>query len=136
MTMLMLRKNRAKALAIVTTALIALAAGTSAQLRNPAPDADAAVSPSPARDDPRLDRGRQAFARLNCTACHAVAGQGNPSLPLDGIGARLSRSEIHDWTTGTGVAKARLPGGVVRMKSPAIEDPDLDPLLEYLVQLK
>jgi mono/diheme cytochrome c family protein len=38
--------------------------------------------------------GKQLFESYACSACHSVAGHGNTSLPLDGVGSRLTATEL------------------------------------------
>jgi len=139
--MAMLRQTRAEVLALLTGVLVVLLAALFAWLRNvpvPAmapPEAPTTSAPAGVAD-PRLDQGRRAFERLNCAMCHAVAGRGNPASPLDGVGGRMDPAAIRAWTTGTGIAREQLPPGIVRMKTPAATDPDLDALVDYLATRK
>jgi len=123
----MLRQTRAKWLALGTAALVALMAAGFAALRN-------VTAPQIAEQVPAAhsEAGRRAFERLGCAMCHSIGGAGNPGLPLDGIGKRLDRAELRAWTTGTGVARERLPAGVARRKASAADDPELEALLDYL----
>jgi len=129
----MLRETRARWLATATAVIVIALAALFAWLRN---------WPQPAGRPPTLaeaathDAARAAFERLNCALCHALGGRGNPSLPLDGIGGRRDAASIRDWTLGTGSARAQLPGGIAQMKERAGDDPDLDALIDYLVQQK
>jgi mono/diheme cytochrome c family protein len=151
----MLHETRAKWLALATALLVIAMAAVFAALRNqpppaaepriaeaqpPAPEARPAEVPPPAvaADAKRAPgaAGRRAFERLNCSVCHAIGGKGNPGSPLDGIGGRLDRAAIRDWTTGSGAARDKLPAGIVRSKARAAGDPDLEALVDYLGQLK
>lgn len=38
--------------------------------------------------------GKELFESLSCSACHSIAGQGNTSFPLDGIGSRRTAAEL------------------------------------------
>jgi hypothetical protein len=153
----MLRESRARWLAFATAGVVVALAALFAWLRNapgetglagapqgaasaPAAPSDTASSPQagPATpralpvDAARLATGRAAFTRLGCVRCHAFEGVGNPSLPLDGVGARLDAAAVRDWALGTGAAAEELGRGTVRAKSSAAEDPDLDALVEVL----
>jgi mono/diheme cytochrome c family protein len=138
----MVRETRAKWLALATALLVVLMVAGFAALRNMTPPASAqpaAEATPPALDAAQLatiERGRQAFERLACAACHAVAGQGNPASPLDGVGKRLDRDALRDWSAGTGVAREQLAPGLARAKARAAQDPDLDALVEFLAQLR
>jgi mono/diheme cytochrome c family protein len=131
----MVRESRARWLAFATTGVVVVLAALFAWIRNPPGESPPAPAPLAAGLDPaRLAAGREAFTRLGCARCHAIAGVGNPSTPLDGVGARLDAAGLRDWTLGTGAAAEELSRGVVRAKSRAAEDPDLDALIDYLAQ--
>ena len=155
----MLRESRARWLAFATAAVVVLMAALFAWLRNPSgeaalagvspgavsaptapseraplPQAGSATQQPPLVDAARLTAGRAAFTRLGCGRCHAFEGVGNPSLPLDGVGARRDAAALRDWTLGTGAAAAELGRGIVRAKSRAAEDAELDALIEVLAQ--
>jgi mono/diheme cytochrome c family protein len=111
----------------------ATAAGAGATATLPA----GASGPASARvDAARVALGRSVYDRLKCAACHAIAGRGNPSNPLDGVGARLDRKALHEFTTGTGAAQEPLGSSLARRKARALEDPDLEALIDYLAQLQ
>lgn len=131
----MLRESRARWLAFATAGVVVALAALFAWLRNPPGEpADARSPPAMAADPVRLAAGRAAFSRLGCVRCHAIEGVGNPSTPLDGVGARLDAAALRDWTLGTGAAAEELSRGAVRAKSGAVGDPDLEALIEYLAQ--
>lgn len=131
----MLRESRARWLAFATAGTVVALAALFAWLRNPPGEPVSAQAPPAVAADPvRLAAGREAFTRLGCARCHAIEGVGNPSTPLDGVGARLDATALRDWTLGTGAAAEDLSRGVVRAKSRAADDPDLQALLDYLAQ--
>ncbi|HRP25555.1 MAG TPA: cytochrome c [Thauera sp.] len=82
-------------------------------------------------------RGRVVFDRNRCANCHSVAGEGNPRYPLDGVGARRTRAELHDWVVGAAALEAVLPSSAYRRKQQyqAMPDDELDALLTYLQSL-
>jgi hypothetical protein len=135
----MLRETRARWLAAVTAAAVVALAALFAELRNPgaAPAAavgagTAAVPARPALEPARQAAGQAAFERLGCARCHALNGVGNPAAVLDGVGARLDRAALRDWTLGEGAAESELPRGVLRSKQRAAQDPELELLLDLL----
>lgn len=139
----MTRESRARWLAFATALLVVALSALFAALRNltplpvPARPAPGPVAPAPPPTDAaRIAAGRAAYARLDCALCHAIAAAGNPSYPLDRVGARRDRQALHDWTTGSGAAQARLGTSVAAIKARAADDPDLDALLDYLQQLR
>ncbi len=138
----MTRESRAKWLAAATAALVIALSALFAALRNVSPlpprappSAAAPASVAPAADSARIAAGRAAFERLGCAMCHSIAGRGNPSHPLDGVGSRHDRDSLRAWTLGEGQAAARL-GGIAAVKQRNAADPELDALLDYLQQLR
>jgi cytochrome c553 len=143
----MTRATRAKWLAGVTACVVVLLVALFAALRNPSEPAGSAqtAATAPAAtlrsapagvDGAALALGRSAYERLKCATCHSIAGRGNPTSPLDGVGARLDRKALHDFATGTGAAQEPLGTSVARRKARVLEDPDLGALIDYLAQLK
>lgn len=102
------------------------------------PGAVPAVRPAAAGEpDPaRVAAGERAYSRLGCASCHSIAGRGPPSSPLDGVGGRLDRSALREFSTGTGAAREVLGAGLAQRKARALADPDLEALLDYLAQLR
>jgi hypothetical protein len=101
------------------------------------PSAPARATGATAAGDPeRIVTGERAYTRLGCAGCHSIAGRGRPSRPLDGVGSRRDRQALLEFTTGTGGARDALGAGLARRKARAIDDPDLDALIDYLAQLK
>jgi mono/diheme cytochrome c family protein len=133
----MTRKVRARWLAAATTAAVVVFATVFAGLRNVR---DEAVSPpSAARPSTAATTAAgaarpvpPAFERLRCSGCHSIGGIGNPSSPLDGIGARMGADEIRDWTLATGRARGELSARTAQRKSQAADDPELQALIDYL----
>lgn len=134
------RKSRARWLALATAVLVVMLAALFAAVRNlqpPLPAAPPAVAPVAAGpNEMRLAVGRRAYERQNCASCHSIAGRGNPSNPLDGVGTRLDRAAIHDFATGTGNAREALGANLARRKAAALDDPDLYALVDYLAHLR
>lgn len=133
----MLRETRARWLATATAAMVVLLAALFALLHNPRQPAGT-DAPAPAVDgaaDEAADQaGRRAFAAMNCTMCHSLAGQGNPASRLDGLGSRLDREAIRAWTVGEGAAREALGASMAQMKSRYADDPQLDAVVEYLAR--
>jgi mono/diheme cytochrome c family protein len=129
----MLRETRARWLATLTAAMVVLLAAFFAMLHNPRPPA-APQATAPAVDPAAGEVGRKAFAAMNCTMCHSLGGQGNPASRLDGVGSRLDRAAIRDWTLGEGAAREALGSGMAQMKSRYAGDPQLDTVVDYLAR--
>ena len=84
-------------------------------------------------------RGRAVYEDQKCSTCHQVAGRGNRTFPLDGVGSRLSSADIRRWLTHTEQMVNALPKRpAIRMSSRKynLSDADLDALVEYLSSLK
>jgi hypothetical protein len=138
----MLRESRALWLAVATAAVVVALSALFATLRNPsgsgappsapAPRVQIDAVPASGPESAGLAAGRAAFERLGCQRCHSLQGQGNPRLPLDGVGTRHDAAALRDWTLGTGLAREELAPSVVRAKQRAAQDPELDRLIDYL----
>jgi mono/diheme cytochrome c family protein len=50
-----------------------------------------------AQDAAKIKRGAEVFAAQKCSVCHAIAGKGGKSSPLDGVVAKLSADDIRNW---------------------------------------
>lgn len=72
--------------------------------------------------------GKELFEKLSCSACHSIAGAGNTSFPLDGIGSRRTVGEL----------KKTIQSPPAGSTMPAItaSGPDIDSLVAYLLTLK
>lgn len=109
-------------MAVVVTLILALAAAAS---QTPAPDP--------------VEAGRRLYVAQRCSVYHQVAGQGNKLFPLDGVGRRLSETDLRRWFTHTVEMEARLPKQpAIRMSSRKyrFSDAELDALVAYLRSLK
>ena len=84
-------------------------------------------------------QGEGVYNAQKCSVCHAVAGKGNKTNPLDGVGAKLSAADIRAWivdpvamTAKTGsTKKPPMPG-----KWKALPAAELDGLVAYMQSLK
>ncbi len=94
--------------------------------------------PAFAKDAAQVKHGEQVFTAQHCTMCHAVAGKGNASGKLDGIGSKLTKAEIEKWLKDPKTMKASLPHArKLPMKSYAtLPKADFDALVAYLESLK
>jgi mono/diheme cytochrome c family protein len=133
----MTRKSRARWLAFATAVLVVVLAALFAWLRNLTPAPRRPAGPvSMLAAAPRADAGRAAFARAGCTGCHSAEGRGNPSRPLDGVGARLDREQLRTAAFALGEAGSGLPPAVVSAKRAHVNDPEVEALLAYLQSLR
>src|SRR6516225_8235510 len=44
-------------------------------------------------------KGEKVYADQKCSLCHSIAGKGNAKGALDGVGSKLSESDIRAWLT-------------------------------------
>jgi cytochrome c5 len=133
-----MRERMARLLALMTAILVLLLALVFAWLQNAhMPELDP-LSPSarttvPA-DAERIALGREVIEREGCLRCHAIAGNGNPRNPLDGIGARRDAEGIRAWIVADDAIAGRLPGTVVQAKQRYQDLPgeELEAMVMYL----
>lgn len=123
----MTRETTAAVMALGTGMLILSAVALFALLNQPAPTAARPTTPSQPRAAPGLEesldvaadpvvaRGEAVYREQRCFACHAIAGQGSPRAPLDGVGSRLTPEELRLWV----VAPQQIRPGV---RKPAFDD--------------
>jgi mono/diheme cytochrome c family protein len=112
---------------ILTTAAIALGAVIAAPLA------------AAGQDDAQIKRGQEVYTAQKCQMCHAIAGKGNKSNPLDGVAAKLSADDIRQWITNPTEMTAKTKS----TKKPPMPNKygklpaaDLDALVAYMQSLK
>lgn len=84
----------------------------------------------------RANRGRVLFDELRCTDCHALAGHGNPSVPLDTAADALDDAGLRDWIVAGPSVEKRLSRRTLARKKEyrGLSSGDMDALVEYLKQ--
>jgi mono/diheme cytochrome c family protein len=92
-----------------------------------------------AQDEAQIKKGQEVYTAQKCSVCHAVAGKGSKTNPLDGVGAKLSADDIRSWITHPKEAAAKAKS----TKKPPMPDKygklpaaDLDALVAYMQSLK
>jgi len=82
----------------------------------------------------RIEEGRKIYQEQNCSACHSIAGKGNPRTPLDSVGTRRTAEELRNWVTGSDKLQGLLPDRIRRLKQKykELSDDELDALVSYL----
>lgn len=143
-----MREKWARRIALLTGLLVLLLAIVFALIQNPVETPDTTQSrervPSTLRkkavalDPQRIKAGQQVYKQLSCARCHAIAGQGNPRNPLDGVGARRSADELRDWIIGADALQGVLSARTFKLKqaNSALPDNDLDALIIYMQSLR
>ena len=108
----------AAAMALVSAARPALAAG---------------------QDPPLVEKGTAVYAAQKCSICHAIAGKGNKTNPLDGVGSKLAAEDLHAWIVKPVEAAAKAKS----TKKPPMPDrysklpaADIEALVAYMQSLK
>ena len=94
--------------------------------------------PSYAQDSP-ADKGMQVFVAQKCNVCHAIAGKGKKTGPLDDVGSRLTAAEIKNWIIDpVAMAAKRNPPSTRKppMKKKPLSPADVDSLVALLSSLK
>lgn len=82
-------------------------------------------------------KGKDVYTAQKCSVCHAVAGTGNKKGALDGVGAKLSASDIRSWITDAPAMTAKTKAErKPPMKAYALAKDDLEGLVAYLQTLK
>src|SRR5262245_47253207 len=112
---------------ILPVAAIALAAGMMA------------LPLAAARQDDLVKRGQEVYTAQKCSLCHQIAGKGNKTSPLDGVGKRLSADEIRAWI----VTPKEMAAKTKSTKKPPMQDKysklpagDIDALVAFMQSLK
>ena len=72
--------------------------------------------------------GKELFAKDSCSACHSVAGEGNTSFPLDGIGSKMTAPELKKQIVS--------PASGSSMPPTTASDAEINALVSYLVTLR
>jgi mono/diheme cytochrome c family protein len=93
----------------------------------------------PAAGQDAVKKGQDVYTAQKCQLCHVIAGKGNKSNPLDGVGAKLSAADIKEWiahpkdaaTKAKSTKKPPMPD-----KYGSLPAADLDALLAYMQSLK
>ena len=94
------------------------------------------------QDAASMEKGKEILKSISpkCSMCHAIAGQGNPRNPLDGIGSKLSANEIKAWIRTPKEmavkAKSEVKPPMSAYTKEKLSDADLDSLVAYLLSLK
>lgn len=134
-----MREIWVRTVAALTGVLVTLLALGFALMQNPrAPAGIPAAAPAgPAPPPALVETGRRVYQEQNCSMCHAIAGEGNPRFPLDGVGARRDAAELRNWILATGPAGEALSSRAVRAKSAYrdLDDAALDALVAYMQSL-
>jgi mono/diheme cytochrome c family protein len=95
--------------------------------------------PRPAAAQDAAKKGADVYTAQKCQLCHAIAGKGNKSNPLDGVGAKLSVDDIRQWITHPTEAAAKAKSTkkpAMPAKFGSLPAADIDALVAYMQSLK
>ena len=84
-------------------------------------------------------KGEQVYAAQKCSICHAIAGKGSKTNPLDGVGTKLSAADIRAWIVSPVEAAAKAKSTKkppMPAKYGSLPAADLDGLVAYMQSLK
>lgn len=110
----------------------ALMVSASAVLATGAPEREAVP-----QDATKIAAGMKVYESKKCSTCHAIAGKGMKTYPLDGVGTKLSADDIRSWVvTPAEMAAKQTTKAKLKMKAFKLEPADLDALVAYLESLK
>ena len=99
----------------------------------------AGPSPAAAQDAAAIKRGQEVYAAQKCSLCHAIAGKGKASSPLDGVGTKLSAADIKQWIVNPTEMTAKTKSTKkppMPNKYGSLPAADVDALVAYLQTLK
>jgi mono/diheme cytochrome c family protein len=92
-----------------------------------------------AQDAAQVKKGQEVYTAQKCSVCHGIAGKGNKTNPLDGVGAKLSAADIKEWIVNPTAATAKAKS-TKKPPMPAkygkLPPADIDALVAYMQSLK
>ena len=92
-----------------------------------------------AQDAAQVKKGQEVYAAQKCSICHAIAGKGSKTNPLDGVGTKLSAADIRAWIVSPVEAAAKAKSTKkppMPAKYGSLPAADLDGLVAYMQSLK
>ena len=96
--------------------------------------------PAAAQDEAQIKKGQEVYAAQKCQMCHAIAGKGSKTNPLDGVGKKLSAEDIRRSGSSHPVEMTAKTKSTKKPPMPAkygsLPAADLDALVAYLQSLK
>lgn len=128
-----MREHMARVLALLSSALILLAVLTFGAVQN-----KSAVEADEPLDPERVAAGKIVYETNGCAICHAIAGEGDPQYPLDGVGARLSAQQLQQNIAPTPDMQSKFAEVVFEMKQGYhdLSEADMTDLVLYLRSLR
>ena len=98
----------------------------------------AATQSIAAQDKAQIERGIKVYADQKCSACHSIAGKGNPKGALDNVGSHLTTDEIRAWIVNPAemTKKVKAERKPPMRAYPNLPKEDLDAVVAYIASLK
>jgi mono/diheme cytochrome c family protein len=91
------------------------------------------------QDEALIKKGQEVYTAQKCQVCHSIAGKGNKTNPLDGVGKKLSADEIRQWI----INPTEMTAKTKSTKKPPMQNKygklpaaDIDALVAYMQSLK
>lgn len=133
-----MRELWARRLAAITGLMVVLLSAAFAAVQNPPAGAPPVAVAADGADAALLARGRAVLETNDCLMCHSIAGEGSPRSPLDGVGSRLSETEILHFAIADESVQDELSPRAIKAKRDYAELPqeDLQAMTAYLASLK
>jgi cytochrome c5 len=134
-----MRELWARRIAAITGLMVVLLSAAFAAVQNPPAASTLVVAVSvDGAAAALLARGREVVVANDCLMCHSIAGEGSPRSLLDGVGSRLSETEILQFATADEAVQEDLAPRAIKAKRPYAELPqeDLQAMVAYLASLK
>ena len=97
-----------------------------------------AAATAVAQTSAQLERGMKVYADQKCSACHSIAGKGNPKGALDDAGSRLTAEVIREWIVNPVemTKKTKAERKPAMRAYPNLPKEDLDAVVAYVLSLK
>jgi mono/diheme cytochrome c family protein len=91
-----------------------------------------------AQDKEKIEHGIKVYAAQKCNVCHSIEGKGKKTGPLDGVGSKLSESEIRQWLVDAVemTKKTNAKRKPVMKNYAKLPKEDIDALVVYMQSLK
>jgi mono/diheme cytochrome c family protein len=85
----------------------------------------------------KVAKGEKVYADQKCAMCHSIGDKGNKKGPLDGVGSKLSATELQQWVADAkGMTAKTKATRKPEMKNYQLPKEDVDALVAYMQTLK
>jgi mono/diheme cytochrome c family protein len=95
------------------------------------------IAASGAAQDAKVAKGEKVYAEQKCSICHSIGDKGNKKGPLDGVAAKYSAADLHQWIADAKGMTAKIKATrKPEMKTYTLPKEDVDALVAYMQTLK